>query len=75
MILHFTRHPNKHRFAPLRVSFISCRKNNVCDVSIQRRIRRDFSCTAVIFEITAQHTILVNIFDGRANNQIPIAVT
>ena len=75
MNLHFTRHSNRHRLAPMRVSFISCRKNNVYDVSIERRIRRDFSCTAVMFEVTAQQSCLINQLNGRANTQIPIAVS
>ena len=62
MILRFTRYPNRHRFAPMRVSFVLCRKDTVCGVPSQLKIRRACSCTAVMFEVIVQQIGLIYLF-------------
>jgi len=75
MILLFTRHSNRHRLAPMRVSIALRCKNTECGVPFQRRIRRDCYCTAVMFELIAKQTGLINQLNSRVKTQIPIAVT
>ena len=65
-------YPNRHRFAPVRVGFVLRSKNTVCGVPSLRRIRRACSCTAVMFEVIAQLTSLINLLNGRVKTQIPI---
>jgi hypothetical protein len=72
MILLFTRHPNRHRFAPMRVGFALRCKNTVFDVSIQRRIWRiDYDS----FNNCVSHNKQIGLYSvliDRIKTQIPI---
>jgi hypothetical protein len=72
MILHFTRHPNKHRLTPMQIGFVLRSKNTGCGVSFQQRISRIgydtfYDCAGLNKQIGLFSSLI-----GRIKTQIPI---
>ena len=72
MILRFTRHPNRHRLAPMRLNFVFRCKNSVCDVSIHQRVWLLCADTVNPFAAILKQTSSFVTLNDRIKTQIPI---